>query len=92
MTSDEYWQERSVSWRNVAAGFTLAALAMTGLLVLEVTTHFSSGPGVSLPVAESNALLNFHTFAHPANSADAFSYADSLPDEDEHLFDCPHCE
>ena len=97
MASNEYWQERSVSWRSVAAGFTLAALAMTGLLVLEVATHFTSGTegsrtDVSLPVAGSNALVSLKNNQLTERTADDFAFVDSPPDEEEHLFDCPHCE
>ena len=97
MTSDEYLQERSVSWRSVAAGFSLAALAMTGLLALEAATHFTSGTDgsgtdVSLPVAGSNALVGFHSYQLTERTADDFAFTGSPPDEDEHLFDCPHCE
>ena len=74
-----------------------AALAMTGLLVLEAATHFTSGSkgqtgDVSLPVAGNDALVSLQYHTQTARSPDDFAFADSLPDEEEHLFDCPHCE
>ena len=94
MASDEYWKERSVSWGGVAAGFTIAALAMTGLLVLEVASQLTSGSmrDVSPPVAGSNAFAHLERDQQPHRSTYEFVPASSLPDEEEQFFNCLICE